>query len=741
MPTHTVRSASLAHLLSSVSFIPLLAAGMAAPAKAQTTLELPGIVVEGATLEAPRPGPKRRPAATTPSAPNGASQQEGQVQDADESVAEAEAASNQIAAIPAAHLGTAVTVVTGDDLQRQQIRHAADALRSLPGVSVNRTGSPAGLTQVRIRGAEANHTLVLIDGIEANAGSSGEFDFSDLMIEDIERIEVIRGPQSALYGSNAIGGVVNIITKRRGGPLVTARAEGGSFGTKGGAARVSGGNERAWASATVEHQRSDGYNIAPEGLLGEDDGYRITSFSASAGAMLSNNIRLDLNIRRSDKHLDRDDETGFDSRFKNGGDWIIASDSFSRYSAAVLLMGASLRWDTLDGNLTHLFRISRNQTIRHDAIIADFDEEPWDGSGFGNGFGPPVVQITKDDSFKLSYLTTYRFSTPGIGARHAISGLVDFGQESFKNETDFGVVEASRKQTGFAGEWRGEFFERIFLSAGLRHDDNDSFENFTTWRGTASILFPEFGFRPHASVGTGVRAPSMMEQFGVNPFFIANADLKPEESKGWDIGLEFSFLGGKVIFDATYFSTSLVNLIDGKSNFEECPTHLGGGLCLKPVNVAGKSKREGIELTGRFRLTPSLNLGLTYTYLEALDGEGKPEVRRPNHAGRADLYYIFDDGRGELNLGVVYNGESVNQVFGAPSFFPVGRLTLDDYWLVSAAASYELNPGLEIYGRVENLLDQDYEEVFGFSTAGIAAYAGLRWTFDYQQLADGLTLK
>src|SRR5690606_18691353 len=176
-----------------------------------------------------------------------------------------ETASNQAGGIPNAHLGTAVTVVTGEDLQRQQIRHAADALRSLPGVSVNRAaGSPAGLTQVRIRGAEANHTLVLIDGIEANAGSSGEFDFSDLMIEDIERIEVIRGPQSALYGSNAIGGVINVITKRGGGPLaITARAEGGSFGTKGGAARVSGGNERIWGSATVQHQRSDGFNIAP----------------------------------------------------------------------------------------------------------------------------------------------------------------------------------------------------------------------------------------------------------------------------------------------------------------------------------------------------------------------------------------------------------------------------------------------------------------------------------------------
>src|SRR5690606_36762423 len=177
-----------------------------------------------------------------------------------------------------AHLGTAVTVVTGEDLQRQQIRHAADALRSLPGVSVDRAGSPAGLTPVRIRGSEANHTLVLIDGIEANTDSNGAFNCSDLMSEDIERVEVIRGPQRALYGSNAIGGVINILTKKGGRPLsVTARAEGRSFGTKSGAARVSGGNERIWGVATVQHQRSDGVNIAPEGPLGEKDGYRITS--------------------------------------------------------------------------------------------------------------------------------------------------------------------------------------------------------------------------------------------------------------------------------------------------------------------------------------------------------------------------------------------------------------------------------------------------------------------------------
>src|SRR5690606_8985093 len=272
---------------------------------------------------------------------------------------EAGAEADQVAGISTAKLGTAVTVVTGEDLRRPQIRHAADALRSLPGVSVNRTGSPAGSPQVRGRGAEANHTLVLIDGIEANAGSDGSFDFSDLLAEDIERIEVIRGPQSALYGSNAIGGVINIVTKGAKGPLkAVARAEGGSFGTVDGAVRVSGGNDRVWGSVAAEQKRSDGFNISPGGNLGDKDGFRISSFSAKGGAMLSDNIRLDLQVRRSEKQLDRDDETGLDSR----GGWIISSDSFSRYDSSVLLMAANLRWDMLDGNLTHLFRATRNIT-------------------------------------------------------------------------------------------------------------------------------------------------------------------------------------------------------------------------------------------------------------------------------------------------------------------------------------------------------------------------------------------
>ena len=173
--------------------------------------------------------------------------------------------------VPLEQVGSAVTVVTGEQLRAQQVRTAADALRSLPGVAVSRTGGFGNLTQVRIRGAEGNHTLVLIDGIEANDLADGEFDFSNLSAEDIERIEVIRGPMSGLYGSNAVGGVINIITRDGKGPLtVTMRSEGGSFGTRDLAVRASGGNDNAHAAVSYSLRDTDGFNISPRG--GENDG-------------------------------------------------------------------------------------------------------------------------------------------------------------------------------------------------------------------------------------------------------------------------------------------------------------------------------------------------------------------------------------------------------------------------------------------------------------------------------------
>lgn len=683
-------------LLASVSISGLLASG------ALAQQQLPGIVIQGATLESV---PARRPPVRQP---DGAAT--GETSDAvpASGIGAGSEADAEISGVAAEKIGSAVTVVTGAQLKARQIRNGGEALRSLPGVSVNRTSNAGSLTQVRIRGAEANHTLVLIDGIEANAGTDGEFDFSDLLTEDIERIEVIRGPQSALYGSNAVGGVINIITRSGKGPLtVTSRAEAGTFNTRDGALRISGGSDRAWGSVTVHHQRSDGFNIAPNGPLGEDDGSRLTSFSAKAGFKPADNVQLNLNVRRTTKLVDRDDQTGLDS---NGG-FVVASDSFSRFSSSVLLMGADLRWDMLDGNLTHVFKANRNVTERDDEQIADF----------GFGFGLPSVFENESEASKFGYQGTYRFSTPMfLAAKHSITGLVERERESFESVLG-GTVAKERARNSFAAEWRGEVLDRVYLSAGVRHDDNNTLEDFTTWRTTVSIPFREIGLRPHASVGTAVKLPTLFEQFGSTSTFVPNSNLRPEESFGWDAGLEFSFLRSRAIIDVTYFDTDLENKIT---------TQFLPGFLSTAVNLEGRSERKGVEVSSRLQIVPGLTLGLAYTYLDAVDSTGSEEIRRPPHSGRADVTYAFDSGKGLINVTAAYNGEAKDVVFGAPFFSPVQIFTLEDYWLVTAAAAYKVTPTMEVFGRVENLFDDRYQEVFGFDTPGIAAYAGVRFTLE-----------
>jgi vitamin B12 transporter len=693
---------------------------MLSGALAQSPQELPGIVVQGATLEA-APKKPRAPRPGQAGSQTGAAAADSSGGNGSGTSAGAGATDGDSTGIPAEQTGTALTVVTGEQLRAQQIRTAADALRSLPGVAVSQQANSASFTQVRIRGAEGNHTLVLIDGVEANATTNGEFDFSDLLSEDIDRIEILRGPQSALYGSNAVGGVINILTKSGKGPLrITGRAEAGAFGTREGAVRASGGTDRVWGAVSLQYRQDDGFNVAPKGSLGEDDGSRLTSLSAKAGAMLAENLRLNLNVRNVEKRGDRDDQTGLDTR----GGFVIASDSFSRFSSSVLLGGADLTWDTLGGDLTHVFKVTGNRTVRDDVQIADF----------GFGFGPPSPFNNTSEQYKVAYQSTYRFEAPMLGLRNSLTGQVEREKQSFEAESDFGgFVSADRSQTAFAAEWRGDFLNQVFLSASVRRDDNDTLKDFTTWRTGVSVPIRQLGIRPHASIGTAVKLPTLFEQFGVTSSFLSNPNLKPEESSGWDAGVEATFLGGKAVVDVTYFSTDLRNKIDG-NNIKPCDISPFGS-CIFPINLDGTSKREGVEVAGRFQVLPNLALGLAYTYLDAVDGDGQQEIRRPPHSGRADVTYRFDEGRGTFSLAAVYNGQMRDIAF-ATDFTP-STLTLDHYWLLRAAASYQLEPGVEIYGRVENVLDQRYEEVFGFATPGIGAYAGLRLTWDAEPPRTG----
>lgn len=672
-------------------------------ARAQAPTVLPGIVVEGATLSKPPSRAKRRIAADAadPAPSSGETIDEGL--DAPSAAnAEDVAGSDAPRGYEANTVGSAVSVVTGRQLAEQQIRHAGDALRGLPGVSVSRQGSVAAQTQVRIRGAEGNHTLVLIDGIVANQPGTGEFDFSNLPAEQIERIEVIKGAQSSLYGSGAIGGVVNIVTKRGRGPAsTTVWAEAGSFKTAESGITVSGGSDRAHGLVSYSVRNSNGFNISADG--NETDASAMRSFIMKGGVSPTENFSVDVFVRNVDKRGDRDGDLFALSGLSR------QTDTFSHFASNVWLAGIEARLATFDGRLEHRVRYNYAETVLEDTDIG----------AFGTFFA-------RNDNARrnAAYLATLDLGTPSLSGilRHSLTGLVEHEGETFNQVTGDNLTR-ERTRLAYAGEYRADVLDRLTVTANLRHDDNETFDDFTTWRVAASLRLTErsspWGLRPHASYGTAVKLPTMVEQFGQFAGFVPNPNLEAEESTGWDAGLELSLARGAIVVDATYFSANLEN---------EIVTRFLPFFQTTVENLIGESTREGVELSARWRPYAWLSFGAAYTWLDSRDDKGLPEIRRARDSGRLDATMAFAGGRGTLTLAAAYNGETPDLAFGLPTFESV-RVKLDDYWLATIAARYKLRPGVEIFGRVENVFDADYQEVYGFETAGIAGFAGLKLTF------------
>lgn len=623
-----IRSAGIAALVTA------LAPG--APALAQGVIELEGIVVEGAGLS-------------------------GEPTDA-------------------ATLGSATTVITGEELERRQIRHAGDALRTVPGLAVSRAGGVGSQTQVRVRGAEANQLKVIIDGVEVNSLSAGDFQFETLLAENIERIEVIRGPQSGVYGANALAGVINIVTKKgTQTPQVSAQVEGGSLGTHGVSASASGAGEHGYLSITAARRETDGFNIARTG--GEDDGSTQKTIFARAGISPTDYFRIDVMGRYQENDAEIDP---FDPPIDTVGATNLREQTLGRISAEL---------DTFEKAWTH-------------KVFADYFEDDFVSR---DPVFPPFTNLGERRRF--GYLSTLRLTSDVIlPASHVFVGLYEQIDESF--ESNAGAVSASRGNTGFAGEYKGAFAEQFYITANIRHDDKDSFEDATTYRLAAAYRIPGMGTRVHASYGKGITDPTFFEQFGFTLDFQGNPDLKPEESVGWDAGIEQKFLDGRVTADLTYFEAELTDEI------------VGFGQTV--INQTGVSDRRGIEFSLSAQLSPELLLNGTYTYTDATDPDGREEVRRPPHSASLSLAYSFLDGRARLSTDAVYNSERKDDDFS--NFINPARVTLDDYLLVNVAGSYKLDDNFEVFGRVENLIDEDYEEVFGFSTAPVTAFGGVKVT-------------
>lgn len=598
--------------------------------------------------------------------------------------------------------GHAFSVITGEQLEQNQTRYVADALRQVPGIHVNRTGSFGGLTQLRVRGAEGNHVLVLIDGVEVSAVGQGEFDFGGMQVTAIDRIEVLRGPQSAFWGSNATAGVVNIITKRgsRDGWQVEGLSEAGTDGTFLGGVSVYGGQDNFDAAFSINYRQIDGFNISDFG--DERDGAEGVTLTGRVNVDVTENLAIDFSGRVVDR-LDESDSQDFAFPNTPTQGLVLDTDDEREVQEFSGTLGAT--WTSLDGAWTHVARLGGN---------TDKTEMFTDGL---------ISSGSKGDRLKGTLQSTYAFERPEFAnALHSVTVGYEWERERFQQlepVSDPSQLDTQERETNsFVAEYRGEFADQLYLNAAVRHDLNDAFEDSTTYSLAGAWAIPNTNTRLHASVGTGVTNPTFFEQFGFVPGrFDGNPGLVAEESFGWDIGIEQRFLGGDLIVGVTYFNQDLTNEI--ATDFS--------GLLPSPINQTGESERQGIEVSATAQLWDGFSATATYTYTDATDPDGEIEVRRPEQSASLNAAYTFFDDRARIFGEVIYNGEMDDLEFINAT--PETRVTLEDYVLVNVGGSYKFNDNFEAYGRVENLFDENFEEVFGFNTQGRTAFVGLKAKF------------
>ncbi|MEE8439660.1 MAG: TonB-dependent receptor, partial [Micropepsaceae bacterium] len=500
--------------------------------------------------------------------------------------------------------GVSRTQITPLSLETQQIRFVSDILRGVPGIAVSRSGTFGNFTQVRIRGGESNHTLVLIDGMEVGDPFSGEFDFSTLIADDVAQIEVLRGQQSALYGSDAIGGVIHYTTPSgRDAPGLRARAEGGSFGSYAGAARFGGATEMLDYVVSGTYYRTDGTVVARNGS--QEIGSK--SLAGSAKFVLNPSDNLSMTAVGRYSQLDTDAPTqsffGPDLGFVVDGSDTSATDSLHGLLKTEL--------DLLDGNWTHAVTLQGVQVKTESATS-----------------GAPTFK-TDGSRRKISYASTYFLFTEATD--QSITFAIDNERESFRN-VPIGTPGPTNNRrslttTGFVAEYNLNLSNSFGLGAAYRHDRNSGFQDADTYRFSGSYRFNN-GLRLHAAAGTGFKAPTNFELFGFDPGnFIGNPDLKPELSKGWEGGLQQNFSNG-VTLGATYFNNVFENEI-----FTEFPAP---SFVASPGNRTLDSKQQGIELFASLELDNGLKFEGSYTYLDAKEG-GAEEIRRAPHIASGTL--------------------------------------------------------------------------------------------------------
>jgi vitamin B12 transporter len=590
---------------------------------------------------------------------------------------------------PESEIASSVTVITAEDIAARQERSLPDILKDVPGLNIVRTGGPGGQTVVFMRGTNSNHTKVLVDGIDVSdpSSSNASFDFSQFLTEDIERVEVLRGPQSGLYGSDAIGGVINIITKSGQGPAqFQASAEGGSFATFNQTAGVRGSVERFHFNANVEHFHSGATPVTPLDLLapGEirnDDYYDNLTAATKLGYDVAQNFDVGFVARYTNSHLrvTGDDFSTFPSFPAAQQTRSSTSEYYGRATAHLVSFEGFL-----DQTLGVSYTRKRTSTLEPDS---------------------PQESLDTGERTKIDWQGALKFTpahTLVLGAEHARDSIGE--PISAANNIDSGYAELQSK-----------LLEGLYAAVNARYDKNDRFGGKVTYRVAPAYTIPGTGMKLKASVGSGFKAPTLSELFQSFPdfFFIANPNLRPETSTGYDLGVEQALVGQTLRVGVTYYSNRIRNLI--------VAAPAPDGINLSYANI-GRARTNGVESFVAYSPIEAVTLRADYTYTQATDdGTDQELLRRPKHKASLNAGWQATHAL-SLNATVL----TLSSWIDGNRDFSVPRLSAPGYTVVNLAGSFDVNKHLSVFGRVDNLFDRRYQNPVGFLQPTVGAFAGIR---------------
>ena len=579
-----------------------------------------------------------------------------------------------------AETGSSTTVITAKDLEKKGKSAVSDLLREVPGVSVAQSGPFGGLTSIYIRGSKPGHTLVLIDGIELNDPMAADrsFNFAHLTIDNIERIEVVRGPQSTLYGSDAIGGVINIITKKgKGKPEFTASFEGGSHKTFREHLEISGATKTINYSIGASRLDSEGISKAADGT--EEDSYKNTVISSKIGRKFFDNSELSIVARFTDTKTDLDDGTYNDD--PNYVMW------WRNFAAKVLFDQSMNSWWDYNAAFSYS-NIHRKYRDEKDDVDTRDDMDSW----------------YKGDNRKIEWQNNFypfEWDTITCGFEYE----EERGSSYYRLRTsvrDFNRRTIDNKGYYFQNQLK--LWESLFIIPGLRIDDHELFGTELTYKISGAFIIPQTKTRLKVNQGTGFKAPSLYQLYSR----YGDTALEPDESVGYDFGIEQNFFDNKVSCEAAYFHNDFENMISWDS-------------ATRTYKNIDKAETKGFEIGSFFKPLETLTINANYTYTKTKDkATGNELPRRPKSQASVDLSWEFIP-KGTINLITSYVGRRFNDDRNTQK--------VKGYTKVDITASYELFKNFRIFGKIDNLFDKKYYEVHGFAAAKRSFYGGARATF------------